>query len=117
MNCMKCGREIPAGQVFCDGCLEVMKKYPVKPDTVVQLPRSRQQNATKKQALRRRPLSPEEQIPVLKRSLRRHKLCIAILVLVIAAATVAAFLQLRHPFSLPELPNYTNNTPDTTGET
>ena len=35
MNCLKCGREIPEDQVFCDACLEVMKKYPVKPGTPV----------------------------------------------------------------------------------
>ena len=117
MNCMKCGRDIPAEQVFCDNCLEIMKKYPVKPDTVVQLPRSRQQIAQKKQSARRRPLSPEEQIPVLKKSLRRHKLCIAILSLIIVAAAVFAFLQVQQLTSLPELPHYTNSTPDTTGET
>lgn len=38
MNCMKCGREIPVGQVFCDGCLKVMETYPVKPDTAIHLP-------------------------------------------------------------------------------
>lgn len=37
MHCMKCGKEIPEGQVFCDECLEVMTKYPVKPDTPVQI--------------------------------------------------------------------------------
>ena len=38
MQCMKCGREIPAGQVFCEECLAEMAQYPVKPGTVVTLP-------------------------------------------------------------------------------
>ena len=33
MNCMKCGREIPEQQTFCDVCLEVMSQYPVNPHT------------------------------------------------------------------------------------
>ena len=38
MQCMKCGRDLQPGQVFCDECLEEMEKYPVKPGTVVLLP-------------------------------------------------------------------------------
>lgn len=38
MNCLKCGREIEEGQVFCNDCLVQMAKYPVKPGTAVQLP-------------------------------------------------------------------------------
>ena len=117
MNCMKCGREIPQGQVFCDSCLEVMKKYPIKPDTAVQLPRRSQQSAAKKQPARRRQLSPEEQIPSLKRSIRRLKFTVVVLVLLLAAAAVAAFLHLQNHNALPERPNYTTTTPDTTGET
>lgn len=33
MNCLKCGREIEEGQVFCNDCLVQMAKYPVKPGT------------------------------------------------------------------------------------
>ena len=38
MNCMKCGREAPDGQVFCGDCLERMQAHPVKPGTPVLLP-------------------------------------------------------------------------------
>ena len=38
MNCMKCGREIALGQVFCKDCLADMAQYPIKPGTPVQLP-------------------------------------------------------------------------------
>ena len=67
MQCMKCGREIPVGQVFCDGCLKDMEKYPVKPGTAVQLPPRPKPAAVKKTYARRRPvLSLEEQVKVLK---------------------------------------------------
>lgn len=38
MQCLKCGREIVEGQVFCNGCLKVMAANPVKPNTVVTIP-------------------------------------------------------------------------------
>lgn len=38
MSCMKCGREVALGQVFCKDCLEDMSHYPVNPATPVQIP-------------------------------------------------------------------------------
>lgn len=38
LNCMKCGREIPLGQVFCKDCLEDMSTHPIKPGTPVVVP-------------------------------------------------------------------------------
>ena len=29
MNCLRCGNEIPEGQMFCEGCREFMEKDPV----------------------------------------------------------------------------------------
>ena len=48
MQCMKCGREIPAGQVFCEDCLTDMAAYPIKPGTVVTLPNRPKQTTTRK---------------------------------------------------------------------
>ena len=36
--CMRCGWEIEEGQVFCQDCLKEMSRYPVDPNTVVQIP-------------------------------------------------------------------------------
>ena len=88
MNCMKCGREISSGQVFCDGCLSVMEKYPIKPDTAVNLPRRREQAAPKKT---KRQLSPEEQVLHWRKKYRRLLVCLLVAILLLAAA-VAAFL-------------------------
>ena len=32
MYCMRCGRELKEGQVFCKSCRELMDRYPVPPE-------------------------------------------------------------------------------------
>ena len=59
MHCMKCGREIDEGRVFCPECLADMENYPVKPGTAVQLPVRR--NLPKKTPPRKKTATPEEQ--------------------------------------------------------
>ena len=70
MNCMKCGRDLEPGQVFCQECRAEMEKYPVKPGTVVQLPRRREESAIKKMSRRRTPPIPEEQVKSLRKIIR-----------------------------------------------
>lgn len=71
MNCMKCGREIEEGQVFCPDCLEEMEKHPVKPGTAVLLPRPRPVSPVKKAYAKwRQPPAPEEMVVRLKKRLR-----------------------------------------------
>ncbi len=53
MQCMKCGRDLQPGQVFCDECLAEMEKYPVKPGTVVLLPRYQRPNIQPKKTVKR----------------------------------------------------------------
>ena len=77
--CMKCGRERPENQVFCDKCLADMALHPVKPGVVVLLPR-RDAAQPKPAPKRRQPaLPPEEQIKALKK--RVVGLTIAVLLL------------------------------------
>ena len=87
MACLKCGREIAAEQVFCDGCLAIMEESPVKPGTPVLLPSPKHQAAVKKQTHRKRALSPEEQVLHLRKALRRMYLCVAVLIVVLGMAT------------------------------
>ncbi len=66
MNCMKCGREVPEDQAFCEYCLIDMENHPVKPNTVILLP-SRETSEPKKPSKRKKPvLPPEELVPILK---------------------------------------------------
>lgn len=67
MYCMKCGREVEEGQVFCLECRKDMAKYPVRPGTVVLLPKREEAFTMKKtQPKRRTAPTPEEQIRSLK---------------------------------------------------
>ncbi len=93
MQCLRCGREIPAGDVFCQECLASMEKYPVKPDTPILLPKRQEPAAQKKQMPRRPVTPPEEQVKRLKRRLR---IVSALLVLGIALGCVAAWLGYRY---------------------
>lgn len=67
MNCMRCGREVEEGQVFCGECLESMKKYPVNPGIAIRIPR--RPDPQLKRTVRRKALPDEEQIRILKRRL------------------------------------------------
>lgn len=67
MNCMKCGREIALGQVFCKECLTDMENYPIKPDTPVQLPTHTGSTQPRRERSVRKPKKPEEQIALLKK--------------------------------------------------
>ena len=69
MYCTKCGRESKENTVFCKSCLDVMKQYPVKPGTSIQLPQ-RAPAAAKKAASRKKKLSTEEQVIRQRRTIR-----------------------------------------------
>ena len=85
MQCMKCGRDLQPGQVFCEECLAEMEKYPVKPGTVVLLPQYQRPNLQPKKVVKRTvPL--EEQ---LRKAKKRSRLLAWLLT---AAITVAAGL-------------------------
>jgi NMD protein affecting ribosome stability and mRNA decay len=67
MNCMKCGRETENEQVFCQDCLQIMEKYPVRPGTVVLLPRRRE--STIKKSIKRYTIPADEEIKILRKRL------------------------------------------------
>lgn len=69
MNCMKCGRELKDQKVFCSRCLSEMARYPVKPNTVVQLPSRHTEPVVKKQP-RKQEDKPEEQVKKLRSTVR-----------------------------------------------
>lgn len=94
MNCMKCGREIEEGQAFCPDCLSVMERYPVKPGTVVQIPKRKQTVMSKRIVSRRKQFSPEEQIRRLRRLLRNALIAWFITFLLLGAALYPAVLYL-----------------------
>lgn len=117
MNCMKCGREIEDGQVFCLDCLLDMEKYPVKPGTIVQLPSSVDFPPCKRSESRYRITpSPEEQVLVLKRQVRSLTRYLAITLLVLAGLCFYTVRQIRgQPRVLPGQNYSAVSTPESSG--
>lgn len=76
MRCLKCGRE--SEETFCRICQEEMEKYPVKPGTIVLLPKERP--VEKKPAPRKPQVPPEAVIQTQRRTIRRLSGGIAALV-------------------------------------
>jgi len=86
MQCLKCGKETKNEQVFCNQCLAVMERYPVKPDVHIPLPKSADRDIPKKSGKKRRVLSPEEQLLILRRRNRRLVAALLAMALLLGAA-------------------------------
>ena len=108
MNCMKCGREIPEGQVFCEGCLSEMEKYPVKPGTIVQLPVQPPVTEIRKTRYPKK-RTPEERIHRLRTALR-VLLGVTACLLIALVITVNLLVQsMRQQHKLPVGQNYSTS--------
>lgn len=89
VNCLKCGREIEEGQVFCNDCLVQMAKYPVKPGTAVLLPSRGSAAVSKKVHSRRRTkAAPEEQLKALKKRIRILSALLSVCVVLLIVLSV-----------------------------
>ena len=86
LGCIKCGRDTVSDQVFCPDCLAEMKKYPVRPGTVVQLPSRKAAPTGKKQQSKKRVIPLEDQVKTLK------KRCWTFFILMILFAALSAAL-------------------------
>ncbi len=95
MQCMKCGREIPSGQVFCAECLAGMEAYPVKPGTVVTLPTQAKTQPARKQPFHRPLPSQEERLKRLSKAVRvlSWSLTLSVAVLIGVSALAISMLQ------------------------
>lgn len=90
MKCMKCGRETEDEQVFCQACLLDMERYPVRPGTLVQLPKRSANNAPRKNPVKRRTVSLEEQIRILRKRQRALTIALVLFALLSAVLVVPA---------------------------
>lgn len=93
MNCMKCGREIALGQVFCKECLADMEQYPIAPGTPVPMFNTNPTVAPKRPASNRKQKKPEEQISSLKKWILA--LSLLLLVVIIGFSLVTSVLMHR----------------------
>ena len=116
MNCMKCGREISEG-AFCEECLAVMEKYPVKPNTVVQIP-NRDLAIQSRKPRRRKELTEKEKLIRYEHRVQVLTWINGILAVLLAGALVLCLLEYRKTLGPPTGQNYSTVTPttQTTGE-
>lgn len=116
MNCMKCGREVALGQVFCKECLADMATYPIKPDTPVNLPPQPVKTSSRRSKPARKPRKPEEQILILRRIALGLFLALLLVSLAFAVTTYSLSQKLcKHTQTA--LPGQNYSTIDETGTT
>jgi len=117
MECLRCGRKTEEGDVFCTECLADMRRYPVKPGTVVQLPPKNSDFQPVKPPARRKP-TPDETIRKLKKRLRRQRLLLALVVLVfVVLAALTWFFPKKEIEQYLPGQNYTSEQSSQTTET
>ena len=86
MACIKCGKKLKNHNVFCEDCLAEAENYPIDPDTPLVVPKSAEIAPTKKRARKRPAPSPEEQLPRLRKAIRRLTLALLVLILLLLAS-------------------------------
>ena len=104
--CLKCGVEIKEEAFFCSKCQEDMSRYPVKPGTVIHLPK-RQTSPEKIVDLYQEP-DHKKKIAGLQKTVRFLAALVAVLSVLL---TVTAFMLLHtmseEPAAVPIGRNYT----------
>ena len=107
MNCLKCGREIDAKDVFCPMCLEDMEKYPVKPGTAVHIPARKDEPAAPKPQPKKKTLTPEQQVVKLRKKLNRLRVTLILVLLLVLAGVLGGLQLLKTAYeSIPKGQNY-----------
>lgn len=93
MNCMKCGKEIGEGRVFCEDCLEIMSQYPVRQGTPIHLPNNGP-SAEKKAVSKKRQPTVEERLDHFRTATRWLSIALvsALLVLSITVSLLVSTL-------------------------
>ena len=87
MNCMRCGREVEEGQVFCNECLELMESDPIRIATPVHIPRQ----PTKGAATRRPVHHPEEEVRRLEKANERLRVWVILLAMAAVLLGMAVY--------------------------
>jgi len=108
MNCMRCGRDIEDGQVFCAQCLEVMKKSPVNPGTAIRIPH--RPDPQLRRTVRRKQVSEEEQIRILRKRLRIMAWLFAITLAALIALSIPTVIHFTQEHNVLPGQNYSSAT-------
>jgi len=70
MSCLRCGKETPVSQAFCNDCLQDMSHYPVRSDAPIHLPKRNEKTVSKKAVKRKKLIKPEDQVIHLRKIIR-----------------------------------------------
>lgn len=97
MGCLCCGRTVTEGHAFCAECQTRMEQYPVKPGTAIHLPHRNAPVAVKKRSRRKKPVTQEEQILLLRKALRQARIFLVLTTIVLCLAVGMLFYQTLHP--------------------
>ena len=108
MYCLKCGKDTKGEAVFCQSCLEVMDKYPVKPDVHVQLP-NRANAGQKRSGKKRIQFSADEQLVILRRRMRKVVALVLLLIILLSASVAAIIHLMGENEALQPSASYTNS--------
>lgn len=111
MSCLRCGKGTGEKQTFCDECLALMEKHPVKPGIAVHLPRRNLAAQEKRASVRHREPTPAEQLAHLRKTVRWLLGMIAVLsVLLLLTAGMLLQVMDNTPVVKNIGKNYTTNT-------
>ena len=106
MQCMKCGQDVEETGVFCNACLADMKNYPVRPGTVVQLPKY-QEYYPRRQMPKRKPAPTlEEQLNKVRKWCRVLAGALAASILLLAVTGYLLFRKYTEEEKLLPAQNY-----------
>lgn len=111
MKCLKCGRE--CDQTFCQSCRDEMERYPVRPGTIVQLPKDRSAAYVRRDSNWRAKSSPEEQLAQQRQLTRRLGRALAVLTALLILMGIVLIRVLRGSSQPPVGQNYSTATKTT----
>ncbi len=111
MFCMRCGKEIKDGHIFCSACQDIMKAHPIPAGTPVQLPQRTASGSPKRRSSSRE-RKPEEQIHRLRSAVRWLTLGLVVATLAFAFTAVILLRQIDEdaPQEPPKGQNYSTQT-------
>lgn len=107
MACLKCGRETE--RMFCDHCRAEMEKYPVKPGTIILLPKTRKPVSGRK-ATRRPAVSLESRIVHQQKVIRGLVMMVVGLIVLLLALGSTAYGFYKNSQTRPVGQNYSTVT-------
>ena len=87
MYCMKCGREVEDGQVFCSDCLVQMELEPIPIRSSVKIPRQ----PLKTNKIRRPAIHYEEEVRRLEKANERLRIWVILLAMATVLLIMAAY--------------------------